>query len=170
MSVSTYGSRAHRALLFKQNVTLWIGIGRTTEWSNEALAPDPDPTATTITEPIVYIKASLVSLCVPVSSDEDFIHLGTKYQYIIDDDAIINNARFLYITASFDPSAGQPYGNFRQVGVFSDLVPADGYESESWLEPTHVDSIGILEYLDNDTVTTMAQNRKEQVEIIIEFR
>ena len=111
-----------------------------------------------------------VSLAKVVTSGEDITHLGTKYEFVSDGNAIAEGARYLYLLARFDPTSGQPYDTFRQVALFSNLVPASGHESDSWLAPANVSSEGLLEYLDNDVSTIMTETRLEVIEIMIEFR
>jgi len=170
MAVTTYQGRARRGLLHKTNSTYWVAIGRTTAWDNEKNPPDPSPTASTIEEPVVYVTPTQVTLCKVVSTGEDVTHLGTKYEFVDDVDAIDEGARFLYMLARFDPTSGQPYDTFRQVALFSNLVPATGHESDSWLAPANVSDEGLLEYLDNDVATIMTDTRLEVIEIMIEFR
>ena len=170
MAVTTYAGRARRALLHKQNSTYWISIGRTTAWDDEENPPDPSPSASTIEEPIIYVTPTTVSLAKVVTSGEDITHLGTKYEFVADGNAIAEGARYLYLLARFDPTSGQPYDTFRQVALFSNLVPASGHESDSWLAPANVSSEGLLEYLDNDVSTIMTETRLEVIEIMIEFR
>jgi hypothetical protein len=170
MATTTYKSRARRALLLKDNSTFWGAIGRVTAWDNEASPPDPSPASTAVEETICYVQASLVALCTPVDDDEDVTVLGQKYAYVADEDAIDEGARFIYVKVIFDPSAGQPYDTFRQIGLFSDLVPSAGYESETWLAPENVDSSGLLEYLSNEQSTNMSTSKKEIIEIVIENR
>ena len=170
MAVTTYAGRARRALLHKTNSTYWMAIGRTTAWDDEENPPDPSPSATAIEEPIVYVTPTSVSLCKVVSSGEDVTHLGTKYAFVADEDAIDEGARFLYMLGRFDPTSGQPYDTFRQVALYSNLTPSTGHESDSWLAPANVDDAGLLEYLDNDVSTIMTDTRLEVIEIMIEFR
>lgn len=170
MAVTTYSARARRALLHKTNSTYWVSIGRTTAWDDEDNPPDPSPSAAAIEEPIIYVAPTQVSLCKVVTSGEDVTHLGTKYEFVADLDAIDEGARYLYLLARFDPTSGQPYDTFRQVALYSNLVPGTGHESDSWLAPANVSSAGLLEYLDNDVATIMTDTRLEVIEIMIEFR
>jgi hypothetical protein len=147
-----------------------MAIGRTTAWDDEANPPDPSPTASAIEEAIVYVTPTQVSLCKVVSTGEDVTHLGTKYAFVADDDAVDEGARFLYMLGRFDPTSGQPYATFRQVALYSNLVPETGHESDSWLAPANVSDAGLLEYLDNDVSTIMTDTRLEVIEIMIEFR
>lgn len=170
MGVTTYTGRSRRALLNKQNSTYWVGLGRTSAWDNESVPPSPSPAASGIEEAIVFKKPSTVSLCTTVASGGDFTHLSQDYAYVTDDNALTEGARYLYLSTTFDPSAGEPYGDFRQVGVFSNLAPAVGYESATYLDPANVTASGTLEYLDNATVATMGPTRQEVIEIVIEYR
>lgn len=170
MGVTTYKGRARRALLHKQNSVYWVGIGRTTPWENEAAPPDPQPGLASLEEPIIYVKPTNVSLCRIVTSAEDVTHLGTKFAFVSDDNAVEENARFLYIFARFDPTAGQPYGDFRQIAVFSGLAPDEDHVGDSWLSPANVTQEGLLEFIAHDIVTVMAPTRLEVVEIMLEFR
>jgi hypothetical protein len=147
-----------------------MAIGRTTVWDDEENPPDPSPTASAIEEPIVYVTPSQVSLCKVVSTGEDVTHLGTKYAFVADEDAVDEGARFLYMLGRFDPTSGQPYATFRQVALYSNLVPGTGHESDSWLAPANVSDAGLLEYLDYDVSTIMTDTRLEVIEIMIEFR
>ena len=170
MAVTTYSGRSRRALLHKTGSTYWVAIGRTTAWDNEESPPDPSPNDTGVTEPIIYVTPTTVALCKVVTSGEDITHLGTKYEFVADEDAITEGARFLYLMTRFDPTSGQPYDTFRQVGLYSNLVPASGHESDSWLAPANVSDAGLLEYIDNDVATIMTETRLEVIEIMIEFR
>ncbi len=170
MAVTTYIGRSRRALLHKDNSTYWVAIGRTTAWEDENVPPAETPGATDIEEAICFVQPQLASLCRPVNENGDFTHLGQQYAYVADEDALVEDGRFLYILAKFDPTEGQPYGEFRQTGIFCNLVPVAGYEQAQWLAPANVADRGVLEYLDNDVKTTMAQNRQEVIEIVIEFR
>ncbi len=170
MGVTTYKGRTRRALLHKQNSVYWVGIGRTTPWTDEQAPPDPQPGLAALEEPILYVKPTKVTLCRVVSSGEDITHLGTKYAFVSDEEAINQSARFMYIFARFDPTAGQPYENFRQIALFSNLVPGPGHEGDSWLAPENVADEGLLEFIAHDIVTVMTSARLEVVEALLEFR
>jgi hypothetical protein len=170
MGATTYTGRVLRALQFKTNNELWGAIGRTTAWDNEADPPDDPVSATTIEEPIVYVKAALVTLSKIVSTDAHIIINSQGYAYVDDEDAYDEDARFLIVDVMFDPVVEQVYGNFRQIGLFANLTPTTGHESDDFLIPADVSDEGVLVYVHNDTVTTMAADRQEEVKIALEFR
>jgi len=170
MAITTYCGRARRALLHKTNSAYWLAIGRTTPWIDELAPPTPNPGIIDIEEAIIFVKAEMVRLAKFVQSGEDVIVKGSRYKFVDDNDAIIEQARFVYIKGRFDPSTGQPYGTFRQLGIFTGIVPASGYENRDWLAPANVTSRGILEYIENKPPTEMNLEREEVVQAIIEFR
>jgi len=170
MGATTYTGRVLRALQFKTYNELWGAIGRTTVWDNEASPPDDPVDETTIEEPIVYVKAALVTLSKTVSTGADITINGQGYAYVDDADAYDEDARFLIVDVMFDPVVELVYGNFRQIGIFANLTPTTGHESDDFLIPANVSDEGVLVYIHNDTVTTMAVDRQEEVKIALEFR
>lgn len=180
MAVTTYMGRAHRAVLhYSDSVaiteltpyrTYWVGIGRTTPWTVELAPPSPSVAAVALEEPIVYVKAETVSLCKTVNSNPNVTVRGQGYQYVSIGDAISEFARFIYVKTRFDPSETQPYATFRQIAVFSRLVPTSGHLADEWLAPASVEDIGYCEYLENNAPTVMNLNRQEIVQVIIEFK
>jgi len=170
MAITTYSGRARRALLHKTNSTYWVAVGRTTPWGDDLAPPSPNPSVVDIEEAIIFVKAEYVSLAKFVQSGGDVIVKGDRYSFVQDGDAILEQARFLYIRGRFDPSQGQPYGTFRQIAVFSNVVPATGHEDDTWLAPADISSRGVLEYIDNKPPTQMDTESEEVIQAIIEFR
>jgi len=168
---AAYAGRVGRALDFKGSKTLWCGIGRQIGWVDDLYPPEPDLTALTIEEPLVYVKADFTTLCVWSEVEADVEVADNYFAYIADVDALDNFARFLYAQFTFDGTiVGMPFGQFRQVGVFSDLVPASGHESDIWLPPANVSSVGTLEYISNRRPVTFSDGEVRMERIIIEFK
>jgi len=170
MAVIPYTARARTALLHKTYSTYWVAVGKTTAWDDELAPPSPEAGLTDIEEHIVFVKAELVSLCRFVNSQEDVMIRGRRYRYVEDSNALTELGRFIYIKARFDPSIGQPYGIFRQMGVFSNLVPAAGHTDDLWLDPDDVEDTGVLEYVENTAPIVMSLEREEIVQVIFEFK
>lgn len=170
MAVSTYKGRANRAKLLYEDSTFWMAVGRTTAWPTELAPPSPSVSSIEVEEAIVYVKAEVVSLCKTISSNPDVTVRGQGYKYVLPVDAVEEFARFIYIRARFDPSNGQPYDTFRQIGVFSNLEPTQAHANDLWLAPANVLDEGILEYIENNAPTVMNLNRQEVIQVIIEFR
>lgn len=170
MAINPYGGCAENAKLLYDNSTFWMGIGRTTAWTTELAPPSGSVSATTIEEPIVYAKAEIVSLCKTIASNPDVTVRGQGYKYVATGDAIAEFARFIYIKARFDPSEEQPYATFRQIGIFTNLIPTLAHINDLWLAPANVLSVGVLKYLENNAPTVMNLNRQEIIQVIIAFR
>lgn len=169
MAQILYTECARLARLAKQNTTYWVGIGRTTPWTDEENPPTETRTDTLI-EPIIYVKAWNVTLCKPVLSGGDITYKGQSYQSVDDEDAINELARFLYLTAELHPAQGQPYGTYRQRAVVADLTPATGHELDAWLAPVNVADAGITCLIENDTANIQSVERYQMLPMVLEFR
>lgn len=169
MGVSHYKGRALRALQFKQNNEIWGVIGRTSPYpDNDKLIP-PLPSQESVPEPICYVRPQFLSLCRNVAVGGNIEIGGQRYEFIADNDAVDSDAYFLYALYRFDPTIGQPYGNYRQCGMVVNLEPADGYDNAVWLAPENVINPGILCFSENDTVATMSLARSEIIEMLYEI-
>lgn len=170
MGVTTYKGRTRRALMHKTNSTYWCAIGRTTAWDIEAAPPSPSPGAVNIDEAIVFVAPTVVSLCRPVDVDEDVTVNNQGYEFVADEDAMADGARFLYLKTIFNPADGIPIANYRQNAIFTELVPAAGYENNQWLAPINVSDVGVMEYLSNHLERSLGVGELRVIETILEFR
>ena len=166
----------------KQGDDLWIVMGKTSAWSNEASPDAPLPGTTTIVEPIVAIKATIKSLANEITEeaylllaeaeraavviDEVMVYL----QLVADEDAYTDAARYLYLKVTYDPVIeGHPaFTSFRVYYVTSGLTPAAGYESVDWLVPANVDDYGLVEY-ENSGLSILG-GTAISLPVVIEFR
>lgn len=163
----TYIGRIFKALELKGQ-TLWIGVGRTTEWDDENNPDDVSPTAEDIEEAVVFVKAS-TSLVKRVDSGEDLLVGGVKFDLVDDGDAYDDNAHFVYVYATLDGPT-MSYGDYRQKGIFVGLTPAAGHESDTWLDPTNVDDVGVLLYIANKEVVTYGATDTPTEHTVLEIR
>lgn len=169
--ISTYKGRVKRALLFKTIAKHWACVGRTTAWDDEEDPPAEDPETTVVEEPIVYVLPTQVSMAKSVIVGQgELIIDGAEYVLVDDEDAYDEDARFVYLQFNFDPDGGQPGADFRQHGVFVDLVPATGHENDLWLAPANVDDPGVLCCYDNHIVQELGLGEARQIDMVIEFR
>lgn len=162
---TTYLAQVQRALATKNGDTLWVAIGRTSPWTpDDEIPDDPQPGATGIDEPICYRRPVKLTVAKQVDqatydglpeTDRSNVN-GILLQFVDDEDAYTEYARLLYFRAVWNPvTDGHPADDFRQVGLFSGLVPSAGHEADDWLAPANVDDPGLLEYVDNGTVQLM---------------
>jgi hypothetical protein len=167
MAIKTYIGEARSAWLQFTNSIYWMALGQTSAWPNEPIAPSEVAGTTDIAQAIVFVKAEFASLCYPINTNPDVTIRGQGYKFCTSDTAIANMARYVYLRGRFDPSTGQPYGTFRQFGVFTNLIPAANHTTDTWLTPVNVLDRGNLEYLENNTPTIMSVNRQEIIEVIL---
>ena len=170
------------AVLVKNRGDMWVTLGKQTAWDNEDLPDSPDQDTHDIEEPLVAIKAQIQSLVIEVSS-EDYDLLSpanraiayseTGYVYlelVADEDAYEKVAKQIYVEATYAPLIGMPEADFRIFGVYSDLIPAAGYESAAWLSPVNIEDYGLLVNLSHGKVYLQTESgRAVQIPMLIEF-
>jgi len=168
--ITTNYSKIHNGIRFK-NQTLWMAIGRTTPWTNESSPPAETSTTTSIDEIKGFVKITNKSMVYEVSSGEDIVVLGNKYKFSSDNDAYSNNAKFVYLKGEILNSyfIETPFFKYRQIGIYSNLVPVTGHEGDLYLDPSNVSDAGILEYYSNEQPIERRNDRKDVFEFILEF-
>lgn len=161
IATTTYTGRIKRGLEFKNNNTLWFALGQTDPWPNDQSPPSPDPGQTSVNEPFIAFRPAILSMAAEITQDQyNLLPDASKAIVVIDQvvvylqlfadtDAYTNIARYVYLRGVSNPALGYPGKTFRQVGVYTNLVPAAGYENNQWLVPTNITSFGQLEYVDN---------------------
>lgn len=168
MAIATTSSRVYAALALKsKSASTYFAIGKTSPWTNEKIPPASDPNATMLTETIGYKKVDNVSLCRPYVEGEvttyPIVTYGTlKFVLIPDAEAYNQKAVQVYYEVKIVGDE-LPVGTYRQVGVFTDLVPKTGVTKPNLL-PSEVQSIGILQFIENKefnnrTVDTTVKER-----------
>jgi len=145
--------------------------GTTTAWDDDDNPPAPERGTRVVDEVLFYAQREFASLVKAVTAEAwALLGVGERapraingiyYAYVADEDAFDEYARWFYVRGVADTQLGHPAGTIRKVGIYSDLVPAAGYESETMLLPANVDSPGTLRHLTHCTAFTLneSQNR-----------
>lgn len=138
------------ALLAKSNTT-YVAIGKTSAWENENIPPMPEEKVKDIQEIVGYKKMGTVSLCKQLKDDETtnyptITYKGTKWALIPKEKAHEEGAFSLYLSVDI-MGKDLPSGEYRQVGVYTDLVPKDSKKTS--LLPEDVKTKGKLQFYDN---------------------
>jgi hypothetical protein len=169
IATTTYGARVKRGLDLKNGDDLWFALGKTSAWPNDESPPSPLPGDTEVTEPFIVFKPIIKSMAREVSqveydalqeSQRGVVVIDEVIRYlklVSDENAQTEVARYVYLRGVSNPALGHPAATFRQIGIYSGLVPAAGYENAEWLATTNVDQYGLLEYLDNGTKTDQTE-------------
>lgn len=176
LPIIPYSGHCSRALNFyDMSDTLYFGLGKTTQWSdNETdssfIPPEPDINATNLEELVGLKKATRVMLVMP-DDDGEIEYRGSTWKSISIDDAIRNNARWVLVetTIYYDE---MPITDYRQIGIFSRVQKADGIGDDQTVLLTDrgdIKELGILEVLDNRHVVTRQSDTKDVYQMIIEF-
>lgn len=153
MATATTTARVNAALQFKdKQASMYIAIGKTSPWTNEASPPEPDPDTTALQEVIGYKKVNRVSLCRPYTAGDEAQYPKVKYggefySLIPDEKAYQERAYRVYIASDIEGTE-LPLGTYRQVGIHTGLVPKTGVNKTALL-PNEVTSAGVLEALEN---------------------
>lgn len=171
ISIVPNRSRVSRAYDFYNN-TLWIGLGKTTPWTDEGNPPAPDPGVETIDEPVIYKKATVVSFVVEDELGELAVYRNNElihFSFISPTEAIDQNISSIFIEGQFLPAEVGDEVVYRQVGIFSHLTPAEGYESADILTPANITDIGFLEWISHQEPVYIQPNQINTIQVIITF-
>jgi hypothetical protein len=158
---------------------LWFAFLRsTTEWDDPDNPPSPAPGTTTIVEPYLYVKADAKALC-RTASDEDYAAAGgeakimvggVKYIFVAEVDAYDEFARWVYCRGLLDPMTIHPEGTFREIRIYSGITPTTGHESDLWLLPANVSSVGRVRWVRNYIEVTADTSSTWTAHVVIEKR
>ena len=158
---------------------LWMAMGRTTPWQDEENPPQEDPTVTSLDDTILgYRRFDRALLVVPVDPTSPNPPTGSgvisykanQWEVVADADAYAKQARYVYLDAKITPGEDNfSYGVYRQVGLYHNLVPATGYESNVSLNPAQVADPGMLVGFDNNKSQRFTDNVSILEQIIVKF-
>lgn len=166
-TVATKQAQAYIArMIAKQAPNIYIGLGKSTAWKDEDKVPDSNPDATALTEPIVYTKAQNVSLCQPVSDDNNtgssIIFGGSKYKVVSVLEELNPAANCVYATANFSYEDLKSEIQFRQVGLYIGLRPKSGVTS-TIITPLQIDDLGTLLSIQNMKLANITKTSSVKV-------
>jgi len=162
--------RCQRALEYKatmMNEGMWLGFGGQAQWADDQNPPSPDPLATELLTPIGYRRAQIISM---VSHEEDgpIYYLGQRYILVDDDTALANNELLLYVMTGVNYDE-LPNTMYRQLGMFRGLVPKPEYSALNSLLPNQVDSLGVLDIVDNIIPASRTDFQRDEYSYMIQF-
>ena len=170
--ITTKYGRIHRGIVWKNINSLWVAIGKTSAWSDDANPPAEDVSTTDISEIKGFKKITNKSMCYPVSTGSgDVTVLGQDYKFSTDDDAYTNDARFVYLKGTLEGTelVESPTYSYRQVAIYSNTKPSAGNETLLLLTPSQVADNGVLEYYSNEIPVERRSDRNDVFEFILEF-
>lgn len=148
---------------------VWLCIGRTTPWGEEDLPPQPDVGTTELDEPVVYKKIIEKYFVQEVSEDGDYYVSGTWYKILSEAEARTAKTNLVIFTTSLTFEEIGDEITFRQVGLYSNLIPAEGYEEATFLTPDQVEDPGWLEWFSNREPINVQPEQTQIFYIVLAF-
>lgn len=166
MPTATLQSYVENAkLIMSKEEGLYIALGRTEPWQNEAMPDSAEEDRTDLDDIIGFKKPERISLCRPVHEGEQTSYpivdyLGRKWALIPTEAAQDEGAYHIYMTTRIDPD-DFPLGEYRQVGVYIHID-----SDKEILLPNDPETEGrMLYFYDN----RQRFNRTEQVSVTESF-
>lgn len=175
MGLLTNDGQVQAAIDFYNVTTHWGAIARTTmEWTIPSAPPTEVATTTDLDDNILGYKKILPAqkqLCKLDNSNGTIIFKNNKYTPVSVGNAFTQGAKYLYVEFSFDYDEVSTANPFRQVGIYRDITPAAGFESNVLLTPAQVEggSARILIYYDNIVAEARFANKRNVIRRILSF-
>lgn len=169
--IITNAAHVARAISFLNSGDIYLGIGKTSAWSDneddtDFIPPEPDINATNLEELIGMKKAERVTLVRPDEAG-DIAYSGLKFKTVNIEQAVSEKARWILIEATIAFNELPPT-DYRQIGVFSHVKTKPGSLNKEVLLPKDIEDVGILEVLNNRKVVTRQSDTKDTYKMIIE--
>ena len=146
----------------------FVGVGRTTPWEDEENPPAPSSTDTTLEELIIYKRPNRLTF---VTNDDngELTILGDKYRALTLEEARDIQSRLVLIQTTFSTADFGGPVDYRQIGVFTYVVPTAGNESKSILLPSEIEDPGLIIHLTNRSPYYCYTNHGETINLLIAF-
>lgn len=167
MACVTLAGHVSRAIDFFNKENVYFGIGRTTPWENE-LQPDEPTVNTLLTEVVGYKKVETKYLVIPDPTGE-ITYKDARWKIVPANEAVSLGARWVYLNCFISFSELPTNVSYRQIGVFTGLIPDSDHIGQYALLPDSVDDVGRLEIIDNRSPIYRATDMREQLSIIVEL-
>ena len=158
-----------RLLVQKAN-SIYVGLGKSSAWSDENTPPAESNTAIALDEPILYKKVTTAELCRLTNVGETGgVIVGTD-SYVVATTADMNNPDYRYLYCEVNISGADAGAiSYREIGLFSDLTPNSGV-TKTTLLPADVSSTGTLLTISNYKVQNITDTGSVTVGIIYSFK
>lgn len=130
----------------------WMVLGGTSAWLNEAAPPAPSVSATSVAGAFCAVKATVAWIQEDDEGSIVFIDaMGEERRFselVTEEDVIEAQSSLLLIRAQVS-GAILGVSSFRIVGIYTDLIPEEDHEEDTFLTMDQINQIGQLESLQN---------------------
>lgn len=185
MAILTMRGHISRAMDFFNKESIYIAIGKSTKWKQgdckelegDGFDSDRDydqyPPAPAVTDDLLEVIGfkKVESRFLVVQDDDGPIeYRGSKWNMVSAEEAVEKGARWVYISTTLTYNELPTSLPYRQVGVYTNLVPGEDIpESQYVLLPEQVSDTGMLEVLDDRKPVYRESDVREQIKLIMEF-
>lgn len=156
MAITTNGAHVSRALDFFNKDNIYFAIGKSTAW-NEADTPiEPSITDEALQEIIGYKKVETMYMVVQDEVNGTISYRDSKWSVVAPDQAMDRSSKWVYLdtTLRYDEL---PLGYYRQVGLYTGLIPYQGRAQKSCITITsNATGDGNLDIMVGDTQLTVS--------------
>lgn len=169
MAIVRVDGHVARAMRFMEQDDVYIALGKSTPWENEAQPPIPD-----INEPLVdlVVMKKVETKILVVLDDENgtIQYFDHKYSPVAPEDAIAKGARWVYCMSYFSYSEAPVSVSYRQVALQTGVRRKSSVPSAQYvLLPNEIEEMGITEIIDQIEPIYRRADKREKVGIIAEF-
>jgi len=167
-TITKIGSTA-RVRDFLNNTSVWLCIGRTTPWQDEENPPGAGVETVFLDEPILYKRITEMYFVKPVQSNGDYYIEGQWYEILTPSEARMEKTNLLVLAQSLSYQEVEDTVIFRQVGIYSQLIPDPEHQNETILQPSQVSDPGWLEWYANLEPTRIQSGQRINFHTILAF-
>lgn len=166
MGIITDTGRAQRGIdFYRDRPSIWVGLGRTSPWANEQEPPKPSRSQTSVEELFAMKLVDGAFLVVPDENGKIIGKNGVTYRQVTDQEGLDLQTPYLCLRFIIETDEFQLI-SYRQVGVYVDAIPDQGFSSFSALTPDKFQTLGRLYYLDNGLLETRYPNTRHEIVIV----
>lgn len=170
MGILTDTGRVQRGVDFKRTRgSIWAGLGRTSSWPDEEVPPRESESATSIEE-LSAMKLLTEATFVKVDATGSILFQGKKYSKLSDEQAFDQGEPTLYLRFDIYPQDFPNITdklNYRQIAVFVDSIPVEGFSNYSALFPEKFINLGRMVYYSNLTAQNLYNNTRHVIEVVL---
>lgn len=169
MAIVRLDGHVSRALRFMEEDDVYIAIGKSSPWDNEAQPPVPGVNEAQV-ELIAMKKVETKILVVEDDENGTIPYLDHKYTPVTPEEAYEKGARWVYCM-SYLNYAEVPIGvAYRQIALQTGVVRKSSVpEAQYVLLPEEIESMGVAEIIDNIEPVFRRADKREKIGIIAEF-
>ena len=181
MAICTLQGHVSRAIDFYKKSGMFVGIGKSTPWSEEDVEsydatrdyeqyPPAPKNTDELKEIIGYKRVEFRALVVQDDKNGTLEYRGTKWRIVPESDAVKEGARWVFVSTELTYNELPVPYPYRQIGVYTGLTLKEDVNLALYaVLPEQVEDKGILEVLDNRKPVYRDSDVREKIKLVLEF-